>query len=150
MAEQEIKPYPMKLNGESMMVVRNHSDRSEYLKNHAEVDPSDIGYVAIALFRKQDYVDYIAIAVVDDVENTESWTPVYEQYEMVDWFAGFTLRHNAERDRSLDNMHRKIGSFATSYGWNADVVVETEPTPNEWDNYISFLSNKPEPEDFRE
>lgn len=140
--ERQIEPYPLKLNGENMYVVRNPFDREAYLRDHPAMPPEALGYVAVALFREKNYADYIAIATVDDVGETEHWTPVYEQYELVDWFAGFTIEEGTQRWTNLHTIHRKVGRFVAAYGWGPDVVVEQYPSENEMDNYITFVVDK--------
>ena len=136
----EIIPFPSKVNGESRLLVGSQEDKVTYLLENPRVEASDVCLTAIALFREQDYVDYMAVAVPDE-EGGESWTIGFEMYEMTDWMAGFVY-DNERREAELRHTHRELGKFILKYGWAPDVVLETRPSPQEFDNYVAWVSRE--------
>lgn len=138
-----IRPYEIALNGEAFWIVDKPSTRLEYLKTHAEMEPRSIGLVALGAFREKSYVDYLAIARVDDQEETESWIRVHEQYEFFDWMAGVVYR-DERRAKELKDTERRLGRFVIQYGWAPDYVLETAPSDYEMESFIQHVVSKDE------
>lgn len=139
----EIKPYEIKMNGEAFLVLPKPSTRLEYLANHPECEPRSVGLIAIGAFRRQTYVDYLAIARVDDQEETELWTRVHEQYEWLDWMAG-TVYDDERRQKELRDMERTLGKFILTFGWSPDYVLEDAPSEYEMESFINHVVSKDE------
>ena len=148
----EKTPLPLKLNGESILVVRNAVDRAEWLAAHPD-EKKPLYLCALALFHRLDYMDYLAIEVKDDEGEEGRWTLGYEKYELIDWMAGFALEEGSRRYHDLHQTHRRLGKFAIRYGWNPDTVVESEPSEQEKEHYIDWVTRDLDgdvgvPEDF--
>lgn len=135
----EIKGFGLALNGQSVWMLPGPEERLEFLSENADVEEADVVFGAIALFRRKDYVDYLALAEVS--EEGETWTTgAYENHQFIDWLAGFALR--PERQKKLRELEAEIGQFACMYGWNLDVVIEDEPSEQELEAYITYEANK--------
>lgn len=147
-------PYPCKIDGETAYLVRNPSDRADLRKDQPELDPQRIGLLALALFWKKSQMDYLAVGFINE-EGEEGWTRMFENYEMMDWMAGFVLppadqfsnkqvsldevSAKATRERDLRAQHRANQTFAHTYGWAPDIVIEWEPTAQEQEAYAETL-----------
>lgn len=139
----EISPYQIKMNGEPFWVVNKPSTRMEYLKEHPEMEAERLGFIALGAFRENSYADYIAIAEIDDVEETKSWVRIFEQYEMFDWMAGLVYR-DEKRAKQLKDTERSLGRFALEYGWSPDYVLEDRPSDYEMQAFIDSVIAKDE------
>lgn len=136
-------PYEIKLNDEPFWVIDKPSSRLEYLVAHPEMEPRSLGLVAIGAFREDSYVDYIAIARVDDEDESERWTRVHEAYEMLDWMAGLVWR-DKRRAKELLDTERNLGRFILAYGWSPDYVLEDRPSDYEMESFIAHVVMKDE------
>jgi hypothetical protein len=135
----EARPFRLGVNGQIVELVRGPKERLEHLSKHPELDARDVGYCALALFRKEPFADYLAIAAIEG--DDEIWTPIYEEPDIIDWMAGFVYA-DPERKKKLKEMERSIGKFGESFGWQPDVILEDSMTAMELDNFITYISNK--------
>lgn len=134
-------PYEISVNDEVFYILDKPSSRSEYLKEHPEALPSQIGLVAIGAFREKSYVDYLTICEIDDVAETENWIRVHEQYEWLDWMAG-TVYKDPEREKQLRSTVRELGEFLIRFGWSPDYVLEDKPSEFEFESFINHVVSK--------
>lgn len=138
-----ITPYEIGLNDKPFWIVDKISTRLDYLRDHPERAPQDLGLVAIGAFREKSYVDYVAIARVDDVGEVETWIRVHEQYEFLDWMAG-VVYNNPDRAKQLRDTERSLGKFIIQFGFAPDYLLETAPSDYEMESYIQHIVSKDE------
>lgn len=141
MEQSEKVPYEIKLNDEPFLVLPKPSDRLEFLKDHPEAEPRTVGLIAIGAFRRNTYVDYIAIARI--YEEDEQWTRVHEMYEYLDWMAG-TVYQDDRREKELKDTERRLGRFFHVFGWSPDYVLEDSPSEYEMESFINHVVSKDE------
>lgn len=126
-------PYPARVNGQSVLMLRGYEDRTEYIKTHPEVDPLTVCLVALAMFHTKRDREYIAASYIDD-RGDEHWTRDFGKKELLLWMGGVAL--DASDQRILHLANRNHGDFAQHYGWRPDSIVEWEPNELEEEAYI--------------
>lgn len=129
----EKAPCPAKVNGRSVLLLRDEQDREAYIQQHPEVDPFIVCLVGIALFHNKRDREYVAASYFDE-EGEEQWTRDFRLRELMIWMGGVALDEDDRRLLHLAN--RNHGTFAESYGWRPDVNVEWEPSPFEEEAFI--------------
>ena len=132
------EPYKIAKDGGEFLVFPKYDMRVEYLVEN-DVDPKTVGLIAIGAFRNNNFVDYVAVAEVDDVAETETWRYVHGQTEWLDWLAGLVY-HDTERQKQLVRTERELGRFVIQQGWNPDYVLEDNPSEYEIESYIDYSS----------
>lgn len=138
-----VTPYEVTLGTDPYYVVDSMTTREDYLKDHPELSPDELGLIALAIFRNNSYVDYAAVGRVDDVGEEIAWSRCYEAYEWIDWMAGFAYR-DPERSKQLKDLERKLGSFFVKHGFAPDVVLESRPSDIEMEGFIQHVLEKDE------
>lgn len=136
-----VTPYEITLGDKPFWVVEDMASRAEYLRHAPKANPWEVGYVALAAFRKKPYVDYVAVGQINDVTGDETWIKAFEQYEWFDWMAG-TVYDQPERAKQLKSTERKLGKFMLEFGWAPNYYLETEPSQIEFDAFIDHVTSK--------
>ena len=136
-----MEPYKIAKDGGEFYVFPKSDMRVEFLVEHDEVDPKDVGLIALGAFRNKNFVDYVAVAEIDDVAETETWRYVHGQLEWFDWMAG-VVYHDRERSEQLRRTERELGRFAVTQGWNPDYVLDLEPSEYEIESFIDYTTSK--------
>lgn len=147
----DIKPYAVQLGERTIQTFPHDEDREEYLIEHPEIDPRDVGVIMLNIFQRQGWLDYVAVTEINDAEDEYYTHNSFEKTDWVDWLAGFALEK--DRRERLKEVEKILGVFAVKYGWNATITVEDEPT--EWDlelyeAYFKKQLNKATAEDFKD
>jgi len=91
-----------------------------------------IGNCAIALFRTQQEVDYIAVDIEEDGE--EQTLRVFNNPELARWMAGYSITYNKHGLLRLpvnDLEHHTDHSFRELMGWNPAVIEREQPNDKE-------------------
>src|SRR3990167_4178051 len=146
MSEKRGKPYEISITEGDQntphYLVRNEAQRKELRKRkNFQKEAQNIGLLAVQLFWKKDYCDYVGFTRIDDQGN-EGWTRVFGQQELTDWMAGFTLTDKRRKD--LYHANREKGSFLQQWGWRPDVMVEWSPSEQEEEAFIDWELKKDE------
>lgn len=128
--------YPCKVNGSTSFLVRDSEMREALKKRSPLLHPRNIGLLALALFWRDSHMDYIAVGFQRE---KEEWTRMFEQYDLLDWMAGFVLPVNQRRQRDLAVQHRNNQTFLETYGWTPDTVIELRPSEHEREGYTQAI-----------
>lgn len=133
-------PYELSVGNKPFYVFDTALRREVYLADNPNTKPKSVGLIALGLFRTDTYVDYAAIAKVDDDGNEDWFYRVHEQYEWIDWMNG-DVHRDQERKKQLKATERSLGTFVLKHGWNPTAVLETAPAEIEMDSYIEHVMN---------
>lgn len=95
-----------------------------------------LGNCACVLFRRQQEVDYLAIDLEDDEEQT---LRVFNNPDMVRWMAGFRIiekEGNVFRQAVLNHENSPNESFRERTGWNPFIIEKEEPNEGELEMFL--------------
>lgn len=94
-----------------------------------------IGNCAVALFRSQSEVDYIAVDMPDDPDST---LRVFNNAPLARWMAGYELRHTKHGliRQPVVEIEGKEAVFRELTGWNPAVVEKEAPSEHELEMFL--------------
>lgn len=137
MSEFVPKPFEIEVNGETYYM--------------------ELGRCAIALMRKKQQVDYIALEVPSPEAEEEDIVRLFNCVEYVRWFAGYAICYDEngilERRTTFmeDTETGELKTFREVTGWNPTVVEKEEPFDWEEDRWLKVNTRDVEapPEDWK-